>query len=651
MSFLIPRPYFLLLLIALSYSVVGNAQLSDWESGEIVIQETDTNYIKKLISKAEELSFSNPDSSLIASEKALELSERLGYDLGKAQSLKNIGIVSYYRSEFFIAEQHFQQSLEVFQKSGDILGISNLQSNIGSVYLSMGDDPKALDHFFESLRNAEIVDDPMRIGTAYVNIGTVYKNDELTYDPAIEYYQKSVPYFEEINYSMGLAAANVNLGELYLELEKPESSLPYLNDALDHFRELGFDPATPLNFIGAAYLKMEDFANAEEFYKQALASSVEKSTKFEEAEAYLGLGNVALQQQNPALAVSSFISGLEVAQNEGLLQQTRDAYLGLSEAYALQNDYQNAYETYQRLNAAEDSLRNNEHATVLSQLRSITHSRERTYENQKIQYELERSLEKEKEEQARLLLFIGLGVFVLISLGLLNRFMFIRKARNRIAEEKDRSDEILLNILPEETADELKKNGSIKAKQFNEITVLFTDFKGFSLIAEQLSPEQLVESVDYYFRYFDTIIEKYGLEKIKTIGDAYMCAAGIPRPSETHAEDALKAAIDMRDFVEKTKENPPKNIYPFEVRVGLNSGPVVAGVVGTKKFAYDIWGSTVNFAARMESKSEPGRINVSESTYNLLKDKYDFTYRGEVEVKNGQLLKMYFAEVEYEQIA
>jgi class 3 adenylate cyclase len=151
--------------------------------------------------------------------------------------------------------------------------------------------------------------------------------------------------------------------------------------------------------------------------------------------------------------------------------------------------------------------------------------------------------------------------------------------------------------------------------------------------------------VDYYFKNFDAITERHHVEKIKTIGDAYMCAGGLPHPTKTHAHDTFEAALEIRQFVLETELNPPKGIYPFKIRIGLNTGPVVSGVVGTRKFAYDIWGNTVNIAARMESGSVPGRINVSENTYELLKDDYDFTYRGEVEVKNGLMLKMYFAEV------
>jgi class 3 adenylate cyclase len=201
-----------------------------------------------------------------------------------------------------------------------------------------------------------------------------------------------------------------------------------------------------------------------------------------------------------------------------------------------------------------------------------------------------------------------------------------------------------LNILPKETAEELKENGFIKAKEFENITVLFTDFKSFSLVAERISAENLVKSVDYYFKTFDEITERHGLEKIKTIGDAYMCAGGIPTPNTTHVRDSFAAAREILQFVNDTELSPPPGIYPFKIRIGLNSGPVVAGVVGTKKFAYDIWGNTVNIAARMESGSVPGRINVSEPIYEELKEEFPFTYRGELKVKD-QSFKMYFADV------
>ena len=237
---------------------------------------------------------------------------------------------------------------------------------------------------------------------------------------------------------------------------------------------------------------------------------------------------------------------------------------------------------------------------------------------------------------------IALLLIGLLALGLFRRNKFIQRTKKIIEEEKDRSDNLLLNILPEETAKELKDSGKVLAKKFESVTVLFTDFKGFTQYSENLSPEALVETIGFYFSKFDEITEKYGLEKIKTIGDAYMCAGGLPFPTEDHAQNMVKAAFEIAAFVDETKNNENASGKIFDIRIGINTGPVVAGVVGTKKFAYDIWGDTVNIASRMESMSEPGKINISENTYALIKEDFDCEYRGEIEAKNRGKLKMYF---------
>jgi class 3 adenylate cyclase len=210
-----------------------------------------------------------------------------------------------------------------------------------------------------------------------------------------------------------------------------------------------------------------------------------------------------------------------------------------------------------------------------------------------------------------------------------------------IQKEKKRSETLLLNILPFETAKELKLNGKVEAVKAEKVTVLFTDFVEFSTLAEKIEPEKLVQSIDFYFKKFDEIITNYGLEKIKTIGDSYMCAGGIPTPKEGHALSMVRAAKEMMALVENSKNNND-GLPHFEVRIGIHTGPVVAGIVGIKKWQYDIWGDTVNIASRMESASVPGKINISESTYNEIKNEFKCEYRGEIEVKNRGLLKMYF---------
>jgi len=214
-----------------------------------------------------------------------------------------------------------------------------------------------------------------------------------------------------------------------------------------------------------------------------------------------------------------------------------------------------------------------------------------------------------------------------------------------VEKEKKRSDDLLLNILPEEVAEELKAKGSADAKQFAEVTVMFTDFKGFTQITEKLTPAELVAEIHTCFKAFDHIIEKFNIEKIKTIGDAYMCAGGLPATNTTNAIDIVNAAMEIKQFMQQHLQLRKKeNKEPFEIRIGVHTGPVVAGIVGVKKFAYDIWGDTVNIASRMESSGEAGKINISGSTYEIVKDKFTCVHRGKIQAKNKGEIDMYFVE-------
>jgi adenylate cyclase len=226
-------------------------------------------------------------------------------------------------------------------------------------------------------------------------------------------------------------------------------------------------------------------------------------------------------------------------------------------------------------------------------------------------------------------------------------FFLLFRQKRRINKEKDISDDLLRNILPAETAEELKRTGTAKAKNYNSVTVLFTDFKNFSEVSSMMTAQQLVAEINYCYSEFDKIITRYNLEKIKTIGDSYMCAGGLPVESKTHATDVIYAAMDMVGFMEKEKLQRLKDNRVFlEMRIGINTGPVVAGIVGIKKFTYDIWGDTVNIASRMESSGIEGKINISETTYQFIKERFHCSFRGEVEVKNKGIMKMYFVDHE-----
>ena len=247
-------------------------------------------------------------------------------------------------------------------------------------------------------------------------------------------------------------------------------------------------------------------------------------------------------------------------------------------------------------------------------------------------------------------ILLAISGFVLALAGLFySRYRSKRNAnvvledKNKIIEtERERSDKLLLNILPPAIAQELKEKGKAQARKYDDATVLFTDFKNFTQIAEQLSPEKLVEELDFYFKGFDAIISKYNIEKIKTIGDAYMCAAGLSGRNST-TTNMVKAALEMRDFMEHSRYEKEQRGEPFfEARIGIHTGPVVAGVVGNDKFAYDIWGDTVNIAARMEQHCEPGYVNISENTFWQVKYDFECAYRGKIAAKNKGEIDMYY---------
>lgn len=216
-----------------------------------------------------------------------------------------------------------------------------------------------------------------------------------------------------------------------------------------------------------------------------------------------------------------------------------------------------------------------------------------------------------------------------------------KKAEQIILEEKKKSDELLLNILPKQVADELKIAGKATAKRFENVTILFTDFKDFTSMATSISPVKLVEELNEIFGHFDDIMDTFQMEKIETIGDAYFAACGVPELNEDHAFQCIAAAKEMFKYLEGRNK---KNELQWKMRAGVHSGPVVAAVVGKKKYAYDLFGDTVNTASRMETNGEVGKINISEITYELIKGRYGCIHRGKINAKGKGDLNMYFVE-------
>ena len=383
---------------------------------------------------------------------------------------------------------------------------------------------------------------------------------------------------------------------------------------------------------------------------QALAISGKKNkaqNKYEEAL------NQAEKSKNIELQMACHLELADLKDNVINYKEALKHYKTFSDLYNKQASEKNI--------ALQDSVSdlssevNQSNATIekqASHLDSLTTEQMQSQLNiANLEIEREKNLlEIQAAENRRNTLLFVIGIVVLgsvfIGLGYVRKRKTNSVLRNKnyqIIKEKEKSEGLLLNILPKRIANELMENGRTSSYKHDMATVMFTDFKGFTKFSEQHTPEELVAVIDHYFCGFDNIISKYTIEKIKTIGDAYLCVSGVPEENSNQFSDMIECAKEMRNFVnDTTKTAKLKDVDKLQMRIGIHCGPIVAGVVGTKKFAYDVWGDTVNIAARMEQSGMPNEINVSQAVYEKLKDKYNFEFRGEVQAKNKGMMKMYF---------
>ncbi|SFN40009.1 Adenylate cyclase, class 3 [Flavobacterium succinicans] len=519
-----------------------------------------------------------------------------GYYL-RGNKLKLKGNLQEALSDFLLA-------IKIAQNSKNLVGEGVTYMAMANVFSVMKDTKKAYSYYEKAIAILRKSNEPLKLASALSNLGDEYlKNNQLA--QALEYFSESGTYFEKSGYTSGIAYTLGNMGVIYFKQGKNKEAESNLNQAIQSLESI------------------EDFYGISEYL--------------------IHLSDIYSKQNNWSKALSAAKRSYQLAVKNGYKDQISTSSLQLSKIYESTHKSNLSLSYFKKYVAYKDSVSNVKMVQELADLRT-------NFEVSKKQAEVN-ILEKESEIQKLLakkqqnVIYATVVVIILISLlvvGLFRRYQFIKKTNAIIESEKNRSNALLLNILPEETAAELKQSGSVRAKKFDSVSVLFTDFVGFTAYAENLSPEKLVESVDYYFSKFDAIIEKYDLEKIKTIGDAYMCAGGLPFETNDHAYKMILAAQEIINCVALAKTERDVFHVRFDIRIGISTGPVVAGVVGTKKFAYDIWGDTVNTASRMESNSETGKINISEATFELVKDRFSCEYRGNIEVKNRGRMNMYF---------
>ena len=564
------------------------------------------------------------------------------YQDGKLEGFEKLEMLN---SLAFNEVRDYELSLKYAE---ELIALSEIENNYnyiyngylrkGGVYRVLGDFELALVAFFKS---AEIASSKTKLasneGVAYMYVADVYSIMGNSIN-AENYYIKAIQLLRKTDDLIALASALLNAGDEAFNNKKYNKAFSYFEESGILFKNANYLIGTAYNLgnVGMVYAEQGQHDLAEQNINEAI-TILEQMEDYHPISVYLSyMADIYAKKGEMSTALSYAQRSLDLAIQYGLKDQISDANLKLSELYEKTDNTDASLKHYKDYIVYRDSVININKVEQMADLRT---------NHEVSQKQLEVDLGIEKSRNQRIIIFataIALFLIGLLAIGLFRRNKYVHKTNKIIATEKERSDNLLLNILPEETAQELKENGKVKAKKFESVTVLFSDFEGFTKYSEHLSPEALVETVDYYFSKFDEIIEKYKLEKIKTIGDAYMCAGGLPFPSDDHAKRMVLAAFEIAEFVDKIQKEVEKKNLNFNVRIGINTGPVVAGVVGSKKFAYDIWGDTVNIASRMESNSSLGKINISENTYLLIKDDFECEYRGEIDAKNRGMMKMYF---------
>lgn len=527
------------------------------------------------------------------------------------------------------ALRYAEELIILAEKQGNPLYLHRGYLQKGNKKRLLGDLEEALAAFFKSVESAHKAGFSQGEGITYGAIADAYSVSG-NHENAMIYYHKAIDNLRTSHDSIGLASTLSNAGDEFLNRQQFDSALYYFEESGLIFEKVDYliGKAYVLGNIGMVYANVGNKDLAESKINEAIQILQKLQDYYPICVYLIYMSDIYLEKGDKATALNYATRSLNLAQLHGLKEQISDANLKLSELYEKSGNVSEAFNYYKNHIIYRDSLNNLGSVQKMADLRT-------DFEVSQKQTEVD-LLNQEKRNQKTILISLII-ILVLGSIILGTLFWYYKN----IQKEKKRSENLLLNILPAETAKELKLKGKVEAVKSDQVTVLFTDFVEFSKLAEHMEPEQLVRSIDFYFKGFDEIITKYGLEKIKTIGDSYMCASGLPTPNKNHAMNMAHAAKEMIQLVENAKKMQD-GLPHFEVRIGIHSGPVVAGIVGIKKWQFDIWGDTVNIASRMESNSMPGRVNISESTYQEIKNEFPCEYRGEIEVKNRGLFKMYF---------
>ncbi|MCZ4410344.1 tetratricopeptide repeat protein [Cryomorphaceae bacterium 1068] len=684
------KPSFFLVLLLFTTTLVAQSHRDSLRMVWNDASQADTSRLNALDELFEDLIDTDPDSAIYYSNLQYDFAEVRGLKEEKAKALNNIGLANDEKGELEKALEQFQKAHDLYEEVGNRKGMGEALKSIGSVYWTKGEYAVSINYnvkskdiaveigdremeagclrsmsysyfnqgqfatstqlVMESLDISEEINDDFGVAWCINALGVIYSTQG-NEEKALEYYIRGLEMNEEAKDTISISFSLRNIGSSLLEMGDDEKALEYferclvLDKAMTAKRSLSIT----LSAMGRLSQNQGNFELALDYYNQSQDLAEELKNRDMVKDRLETIGNLHLEMGNLDLGVLNCKKSYDIAMEIGSIEGLMDACECLHKGYKAKGDFAAALKYHEEFLVYDDSMNVAALGEDLQQMEFANLMKEDSLrsETENIRVQLAHEIEVSEKERSRNLFMAGGIILFLLAIGLFTRNRHVKKSRDTISHEKDRSENLLLSMLPEEIAEELKENGRAEARDFDIVSILFTDFKGFTAASEKMSAQDLVAELNTCFEAFDRIVDKYGIEKIKTIGDAYMCAGGLPLPDETSVKKTVIAGLEMQAFMKKRKAQRDSAGKPaFDMRVGIHTGPVVAGIVGFKRFQYDIWGDTVNLASRMESSGEVGKVNISQATYDHLKDEPDFSFesRGKIDARGKGKVEMYFVK-------
>lgn len=575
-------------------------------------------------------------------KKALNIALEMNDDFKRARAYTTLGAVFYDGNDYRNSLKYYLKAINVYKELNDTASLSSVLNNIGLIYDNHGDFGKALDYYLKSYNLSTALKDTGGTATSLNNIATIYLNIRHL-DRAEFYLRQTASLNTQINDTLSMGICYNNMGEIYRIREKYSEAEKYYKDALAKFKQMDYERGiiTSINNLGEIYMRTNRLEPGFLYTQDALERAEKEGILSSQIQSFLNLGIYYRQKKQDKKALEYIYQALKLSEKLNFMDRIIECYQNLYLIYKEQGNYKKSIEYLEIYTNTKDSV-NALNYEKISDLQ--THFETQKKEDEILILKKDKKIKDinmKRQDTIRNFLLLGFFLILILFLVILRYYYKKRQTAKTIEIEKQKADNLLLNILPEKIANELKLKGTSKPERFEDVTIVMADIVGFTKIAKIKEPEELVDMLNKIFTAFDEIVDKQECLRIKTIGDAYMAVCGMPYKDKHHTEHIVEAALEMMSYINFFNSAHGENL---EMRIGIHTGPVVGSIIGIKKYLYDVFGDTVNIASRMEEYSVPGQINISETTKEKLPEKYIIEKRPEKEVKGIGTTQMYFVK-------